>query len=160
MAAANLPDGRSADPAVPADAGAGESADGGSGRAARQVQRRRRANVTGGRQHSHRVMVSPQEQALLVQRAAVQRVTVPRLLVEAALSGAAETPTQRREAMVELFRIHRLLGAISRNVNQLARATHATGQVPAETTVTLVKVREVADRIDRTIDELGGQLGR
>ena len=45
----------------------------------RQLGRRRRANVAGGRKHRHAVLVTPEEEALLVQRAEAQRVTVPRL---------------------------------------------------------------------------------
>ncbi|GAB3305732.1 hypothetical protein GCM10027427_35050 [Pseudoclavibacter terrae] len=56
--------------------------------------------------------------------------------------------------MVELFAMHRLLAAISNNVNQLARVANSDGVVPVETAVTLAKVREVAMRIDGVIDEL------
>ncbi len=40
-----------------------------------------------GRQHSHRVLVTAEEEARLVRLAAAGRVTVPRLLVEPALAG-------------------------------------------------------------------------
>lgn len=75
----------------------------------RTMGRRRRANVAGGRKHRHAVLVTPEEEALLVQRAEAQRVTVPRLVVESALSEGGETPTQRRRAMAELFAIRRAL---------------------------------------------------
>lgn len=120
----------------------------------RLFARRRRANVEGGRQHEHKVRVSPEEEGMLVRLAEAQHVTVPRLLVESALSSGTETPTERRQAMTELFALHRLLAAVSNNVNQIARATNATGQAQAETSVTLVKVREVAERIDAAIDGL------
>ncbi|WP_244296360.1 MobC family plasmid mobilization relaxosome protein [Pseudoclavibacter terrae] len=117
--------------------------------------RRRRANAPGGRQHRHEVKVTAEEEGELVRLALAQRVTVPRLLVESALSaGSGETPTERRNAMVELFAMHRLLAAISNNVNQLARVANSDGVVPVETAVTLAKVREVAMRIDGVIDEL------
>ena len=41
--------------------------------------RRRRANQPGGRQHSHRVKVTPEEEAVLLQLALAQGVSVPRL---------------------------------------------------------------------------------
>lgn len=117
--------------------------------------RRRRANVDGGRIHRHNVRVSPEEEGELLRLAAAQHVTIPRLLVESALAAArGETPTQRHEAIAELFRVHRLLGAISRNVNQLARQANATGEVPAELAATLVAVRRTAERIDQLVDEL------
>lgn len=98
--------------------------------------------------------MSPEEEGALLLRAKAQRVTIPRLLVESALSAAGETPTERRQAMVELFGLHRLLAAISNNVNQIAKATNATGELQGETVATLAKVREVAERIDEAIDGL------
>ena len=118
---------------------------------ARAFTRRRRANATGGRLHFHKVGVTPEEGGELARIA----VTVPRLMVEAALSSErAETPTERRQAMAEMFTVHRLLAAISNNVNQMAKATNATGELPAELPATLAAVRRVAERLDEAIDRL------
>ena len=122
---------------------------------ARRVVRRRRANVPGGRQHNHRVMVTPGEGALFLQRGGGHRGTVPRLLIESGLAPAGETPTERRNAVVELFAVHRLLAGIANNVNQMARATNVTGEVQAEMAATLRAVRRVAERIDTAVDRLG-----
>lgn len=117
--------------------------------------RRRRANVEGGRQHQHKVKVSPEEEAVLARLAAEQQVTIPRLMVESALaSESSETPTQRKQVIAELFALHRLLASVSNNVNQIARATNASGEAQADTAVTLAEVREVAVRIDEAIDGL------
>lgn len=117
--------------------------------------RRRRANVAGGRQHAHKVLVTPEEEGVLARLAAEQRVTIPRLLVESTLATAAgETVTERRNAMAELFALHRLLAAVSNNVNQIAKATNATGEWQKETGLVLSKVRQVAGRIDDAIDGL------
>lgn len=117
--------------------------------------RRRRANVSGGRQYFHKVGVSPEEEGALVRLAHEQNVTVPRLLVEAALSlDQRETPTERKQAMVELFGLHRLLAAISNNVNQIARATNTSGEVQDEMRATLDAVRRAAVRIDDAVDRL------
>jgi len=103
------------------------------------------------------VKVSEAESAVLTALAEAQHMTVPRLLVESALaSPAGETVTDRREAMAALFGLHRLLAAVSNNVNQIARVTNATGQVQPETEQTLAAVRRVAERIDRAIDGLSG----
>jgi hypothetical protein len=56
--------------------------------------------------------------------------------------------------MAELYTLHRLLAAISNNVNQMAKATNATGTLPAELTATLRAVRSTAERIDAAIDGL------
>ncbi|GIG28064.1 plasmid mobilization protein [Cellulomonas marina] len=114
--------------------------------------RRRRANAPGGRAHKHEVKVTAEEEAQLLALAAAQGVTIPRLLVEAALAGPArETSTERRNAFVNLFAIRRLLAAVSNNVNQMAKATNATGQVQAEMTATLAAVRRSAMRLDETM---------
>lgn len=119
------------------------------------LARRRRANAAGGRAHRHVVRVSPEEEGRLLALAEAQHVTVPRLLVESALAPAGETSTQRRDAIAELFRVHRLLAAVSNNVNQMARATNATGEVQSEMVQTLRAVRRTAERVDAVIDGLG-----
>ena len=122
----------------------------------RQLGRRRRANVAGGRKHRHAVLVTPEEEALLVQRAEAQRVTVPRLLVESALSAQGETSTQRRHAMAELFAIRRALAGTVNNVNQIARVANAEGRVSAELSATLGELDSRLHAIDAAIDGLAG----
>ena len=56
--------------------------------------------------------------------------------------------------MAELFALHRLLAAVSNNVNQIAKATNATGEIQAELVETMRAVRRVAERIDDAIDGL------
>jgi len=122
----------------------------------RRFARRRQANEVGGRSHSHRVKVTAEEAAALAQRAEERGVSVPRLMVEAALADPARSATaaERQEAMVELFAVRRLLAAVSNNVNQLARQANSTGQVPAEAAATIAAARRLAGRIDGAIDEL------
>ena len=122
--------------------------------AVRRVKRRRRANVVGGRQHRHEVRVTPEEEALLMQRAVAARVSVPRLLVEAALAERGETPTERRDAVTTLFGLHRLLAGVANNVNQMTKALHGTGEMPAQAPEVLAAVRRTAERIDAAIDRL------
>lgn len=104
--------------------------------------------------HEHRVKVSPEEEAVLVRLAAGQGVTVARLLVEAATSAQGETPTQRREAIVELFAIRRLLAGVANNVNQLARHANAGTEFPAEAAHVLTRVKVLADRLEDTVDRI------
>ena len=121
--------------------------------AGRLFSRRRRANVEGGRQHFHKVKVSPEEEALLLQLAEKQGVTIPRLLVESALSSeASETPTERKQAIAELFAIHTLLARVSNNVNQLARHANSGDEFPAEAAATLSYVKNLALRIREVVD--------
>jgi len=126
------------------------------GKPARLFSRRRRENVHGGRRHRHEVKVSPEEEAVLARLAEQQRVSVPRLLVESAMdSERAETTTERKDAIVELFKLYRLLASISNNVNQMARAANASGELDADLRNTLDAVRRTAARVDAAVDALG-----
>ena len=119
------------------------------------VERKRRARIEGGRSGRHNVRTSPEEEGQLQRLALAQRVSVPRYLVESGLAqGAGETITERRATIGKLFELHRLLAAISNNVNQIAKATNATGERQAETSATLDAVRRTAERIDAAVDEL------
>lgn len=125
----------------------------------RPFRRRRRENAPGGRSHSHRVRVSPEEEAQLVLRAERLGVTVPRLLVESALQGGAErlearlTESQERVQLgVELNQLQRKVGAIGVNINQIARATNATGEWQPELESSLVYLRKVLRQIEEFRD--------
>jgi len=124
---------------------------------ARARQRQRRANVPGGRRHYHRVGVTPEEEALLLQRATAARVTIPRLLVESALAEQGETATDRASHLTELFHVRRLLAAVSNNLNQITRATNATGEIQAELDETLRAVQTVSARVGAALREAEGQ---
>ena len=120
---------------------------------ARAFTRRRRANATGGRLHFHKVGVTPEEGGELARIAAAQHVTVPRLMVEAALSSErAETPTERRQAMAEMFTVHRLLAAISNNVNQMAHHSNVVRHVVDEGGA-LAKLKELEALIEGFVDD-------
>ncbi|RJK92504.1 plasmid mobilization relaxosome protein MobC [Vallicoccus soli] len=124
------------------------------------------------------MLVTPEEEARLVQAAEAQRVTVPRLLIEAALTlhtsagvggavgaagatgaaglaaGGVVTPTQRRDALAEMFAIRRLLAAVSNNVNQIARHANAGEEFPADAHATLQAVRRVVERLDDAMEKV------
>jgi Bacterial mobilisation protein (MobC) len=74
------------------------------------------------------VTLTHAERDQLRARAAELRVSVPRLMVESALSGV-ETPAERRHVVAELFEARRLLATVANNVNQLARSANISGQV-------------------------------
>ena len=122
----------------------------------RPLGRRRRANVTGGRHVRVKAEVTPEEQLKLRELAAAQEVTVPRLWVESALASVGETPARRRQAMVELFAIRRVLATNANNLNQLARISNISGEVPVGLGGALVELRRLAGRIDAALDGLAG----
>lgn len=119
--------------------------------------RRRRANVDGGRMHRHEVKVSPEEEAQLLALAEKHRVTIPRLLIEAALSEGTENPSERRDQFMQLSTLQRLVGTVANNINQIARHANATGEVPAEAAASIAHARAVIIRIDRQLADMAGR---
>jgi hypothetical protein len=119
-----------------------------------RISKRRRENSPAGTKKRREVWVTKEEEAALVARASKERVTVPNLLVSSALSEGSETPTERKAAMAELMAIHTLLARVSNNVNQIARHANAGDEFPRDAKAALAYVREVAMRIDRTIEGL------
>lgn len=118
------------------------------------LSRRRRENTPAGSKKRREVWVTVEEEAALVVRAERERVTVPNLLVSAALSEQTDSPTERRAIAAELMSLHNLLARSSNNINQLARQANATGEFPPEAREALKFIRSVAMRIDDAIDGL------
>lgn len=118
--------------------------------------RRRRANAPEGRrQFAHQVKVSAAEEAVLVRLAAQAGVSVPRLLVEAALAPApGVSASERREGLTELFTVSRVLAGIATNLNQLARVANATGEFPAAAAAVRERIRELIPRVTRAMEGL------
>ena len=75
-----------------------------------------------------KVKLSVGEDERLRQRAEQLGVSVPRLMVESALSGV-ETPVARRRMIAELFEARRLLATVANNVNQLAKVANTSGEL-------------------------------
>ena len=118
------------------------------------LSRRRRENTPAGTKKRRDLWVTVEEEAALVARAEREKVTVPNLLISAALADDRETPTERRAAMAELMAVHTLLARTANNINQLARQANATGDFPAEARESLKFMRSVAMRIDRAVEGL------
>ena len=93
------------------------------------------------------VTLTEAEREQLRARATELGVSVPRLLVESALSGV-ETPTDRKQQIAELFEVRRLLATVANNVNQLARSANISGQV------------DVGRRLEETLGEVDELLAR
>lgn len=120
------------------------------------LRRRRRENAAGGRRViAHQVKVSVEEEAVLVRLAEAARVSVPRLLVESATSlPAGHTPTERRDAIVELLRLSRTLSGIAGNLNQLARSVNAGAEFPRRAVEVREEIRLLIPQISRACDDL------
>ncbi|MEW1881036.1 plasmid mobilization relaxosome protein MobC [Rhodococcus sp. NPDC080181] len=105
---------------------------------ARSLRRRRLPNVDGGRPFAHQVMASAEEEAAIQARARVLGVTVPRLLLEAALTPTAEgsvtglPPADKLEITDRMFGLSVSVRQVGRNINQITKATNATGAVDSD----------------------------
>lgn len=118
---------------------------------ARRLGKARRDNVEGGRSKRIEVYVTDKEKAALTVRAVEQNVSVPRLLFESALSQAGETPIDRRNLAVELLGIRTLLGAVSNNINQIARHANAASEFPDDAEAAVAAARRLMLRIDEAV---------
>jgi len=103
-----------------------------------------------------RVVKLTVEQNLALQLMADEAgVSVPRLLVESTLAQSRrETATERRELITLLFQLQRGLAAAGNNVNQIARATNATGEIQGELDASLDHLRATVARIDEALESL------
>jgi hypothetical protein len=120
----------------------------------------RQPRQPGGRKNVVKVLLSDQERERLAGRARVAGVSVQRLLVEAALAGDAQTATERRGLIAEFAGARRLVAQVSNNVNQLARAANATGEIPAELSATMHAATRMIARLEAAMVALtGGQNG-
>lgn len=116
------------------------------GAESRRWGRSRRERHARPRTAVQKVMLSVEEQRRLRERAGELGVSVPRLMVESALSGV-ETPAERRAWIAELFELRRLLATVANNVNQLAKVANTSGELPA------------GERLSRTFVEVDELLG-
>jgi hypothetical protein len=114
---------------------------------ARPKGRTRRGREAEPRRVYQQVKLTEAERDQLRAKAAELGVSLPRLMVESALSGI-ETPTDRRRMIAELFEVRRLLATVANNVNQLARSANISGQVDA------------GRRLERTLGEVDELLAR
>ena len=91
-----------------------------SGHGSHPPGRTRRQRQAHPPQAEQKVKLTIEKKEQLRARASELGVSVPRLMVEAALSGV-ETPAERRAWIAELFELRRLAATVANNVNQLAR---------------------------------------
>lgn len=119
------------------------------------TKRSRQANEPGGRPFSHQVKVTVDEEAALQVAAHHAGVSVPRLLVEAALApDRGRTSAETDRLIGVLFGTSRQLAAVGRNLNQLARVANATGEVPADLSNAVAAVVGQIRSIDAVTREL------
>jgi Bacterial mobilisation protein (MobC) len=111
--------------------------------------RRQRARDDKPRRGALLVKVSDSEHEQLRARAGELGLSMGRLLVDSALSDSPPADQQSRgELVLELRENRRLLATIANNVNQLARLSNISGDVPAREELERTRA-EVVDIVAR-----------
>lgn len=108
----------------------------------------------GGRRHVTKVTMSDAERVLVEARAIALGVSIPRALVEAATGVPPLTRTEREALHQEITGIKLLLGNLTNNVNQIAKALNSDADVPnrqirsvlERAAVAASRVEELAER--------------
>jgi hypothetical protein len=70
------------------------------------------------------------------------------------LAGGAEAARTRAGLVDELLMVSRALGRVGVNINQIARATNATGEVQPGAQPALTAVVRVCERLDAVVGEM------
>ncbi|WP_216898411.1 plasmid mobilization relaxosome protein MobC [Nocardia alni] len=120
---------------------------------ARARRRQRQANTPGGRAKSHCVKVTAEQELELVARAHRAKVSVSRLLVEAALSEAGREVGAARDIADRLMGIERLLANVANNVNQMAATANSGGGIDhRQLAANMALLRRMRERLDTVLD--------
>lgn len=124
------------------------------------ADRKRQANVLGGRPVRRVVKLSASEDAALMVAAAELGVTVPRFLKESALAvSRGESATERRALITELFGVQRHLAAVGNNLNQIARGVNIDGTVREDLVDALQHLRGTLRDADQVLELLALDRG-
>ena len=124
------------------------------------ADRKRQANVLGGRPVRRVVKLSASEDAALMVAAAELGVTVPRFLKESALAlSRGESATERRALITELFGVQRHLAAVGNNLNQIARGVNSDGTVREDLVDVLEHLRGTLRDADQVLELLALDRG-
>ncbi|WP_159613953.1 plasmid mobilization relaxosome protein MobC [Glutamicibacter sp. JC586] len=119
------------------------------------AERKRQANIGGGRRVVRQLKLSVAQDTALRVHADELGVSVQRLLVESTLSAfQGETVTERRDLLTALFQLQRGLAAAGNNINQIARVANATGEIKDELHGSLEHLRATVARIDEVLESL------
>ncbi|WDF35161.1 plasmid mobilization relaxosome protein MobC (plasmid) [Arthrobacter agilis] len=102
-----------------------------------------------------RVSMSELERAQLLQLEAQTGLSPSAILVDAALgSGDPAVLTVKKQEVVTLLTIRRLIGTAANNVNQLARHANATGEVKDNALAAVQEARQLMRQIEAKMYEL------
>ena len=122
---------------------------------ARLDSRKRQPNAAGARSVRRDVKLTVEQDLALQVMADELGVSVPRLLVESTLAQSrGETAAERRELITALFMVQRSVAAVGNNLNQIARAANATGEVDASLGAVIEHISGSMKSLDEAIASL------
>ena len=98
--------------------------------------------------------MSDEEHERLAALAGAAGVSVPRLLVEAALGAGGPTPAERRAQFAALLAARRQLAGATTNLNQLARWANTEGRWPAGAEPAAAAVERATSRLEAALEAL------
>ncbi|WP_434161367.1 plasmid mobilization protein [Clavibacter michiganensis] len=115
--------------------------------------RKRQANAPAGekREHRHVVRLTDEQEVQIAARAAVRDVSIPRLLVEAALNEHVVISSEWKAAAADLMDLRSKLGYTANNINQLAKFANSEGQFPAQAETALAEYKALLPQIQAAV---------
>ena len=133
----------------PVDPTGGGSEESIGGRAARMRR------TPGGRHQRLVVRLTEDEERQIRQRADAKGLSAQRFVIEAALSGSAQSAATRRHAAVEVRAARVVLKGAANNLNQLTKWANANHALPAH----LERLVGDIDRAVLAVERAAGELG-
>jgi hypothetical protein len=115
----------------------------------------RQRRVAGGRTELVKIKVTPEQLAELKSRAADLGVSVPRLMVDSALSPSGLTIPERHALFADLEPVGRVLAGLGNNINQIAARLNAGERASLGSVIaTSAKVFETTGRLNDLLKSL------
>jgi uncharacterized protein (DUF1778 family) len=109
----------------------------------------------GGRHQRLVVRLTEEEERQIRDRADDKGLSAQRFVIEAALSGSAQSAAARRHAAVEVRAARVILKGVANNLNQLTKWANANDALPAH----LERLVGDLDRAVLTVEQTAGELG-
>ena len=110
----------------------------------------------GGRSQILYVRLTDDEDRQIRLRAAQQGFSAQRFVVEAALSGSAESATARRQAALEVQAARVVLKGVANNLNQLTKWANANRALPPHLDLLVEALAKAVMTTEETAVSLGG----
>jgi uncharacterized protein (DUF1778 family) len=115
--------------------------------------------VPGGRKRQVSLCLTDDEYAALRRRADRAKVSVPRYLIEAALSGSASAATEQRQLRRDVERTQLVLAGLANNVNQLAKWANTNRVLPDSFESALGDIGRATAEVTEAVRRVQGVFG-